>query len=478
MIRSAELHKAGWADFFIERELHHFPVGVDRYFMLVLGALASFLGTLSLSLGAVAPLVLKSQNLSANDYGHVVGGVGMAGAIIGLTAAHLADKYGRMRVLLWGMIPVLVLHFAMAFMPDRQPALFFVLYAGMAFTEAWAIVVVSALLRDFSPRTGRALAVGLVTVGTIAANWFSTFLAGHVLDSVGTWQHMFLIYGFVAVGVWLLLLLFGREPSAGYRAQVIYSLDDKQAVDQRRTEIEASGVHVDGFWRYITADWRLWALATAQSLFLLGYTTFVAYGPLFTVQGFHQTPQEASNVTSWIYASIIVFLIFGGLLSDWLHLRKGLAVFFCALTGIALIGLGLAVGADLSSTQVIFLYIGVGAAMAMMWSPANALFSEAAEDIHATRQTTAFGGQRVFTAIIPQTWIFILPSLLSDHGWEPVWVITGIAAFGALPIMAMARGNWLRWSVPERAIELEPQPVSLEPQPVPLEPQPVSLDPM
>ena len=87
-----------------------------------------------------------------------------------------------------------------------------------------AIVVVSALLRDFSPRTGRALAVGLVTVGTIAANWFSTFLAGHVLNSVGTWQHMFLIYGAVAVGIWLLLWLFGREPSFGYRAQVIYSL--------------------------------------------------------------------------------------------------------------------------------------------------------------------------------------------------------------------------------------------------------------
>jgi OPA family glycerol-3-phosphate transporter-like MFS transporter len=460
MIRSATLHRGGLADLFIKRELDYLPQGADRYFMLIIKALAAFLGTLSLSLGAVTPLVLKSQDMTATNYGHIVGGVGIAGAIIGLTAAHLADKYSRIRILLWGMVPVLGLHFAMAFMPDRQPVLFVVLYAGMAWTEAWAIVVVSALLRDFSPRTGRALAVGLVTVGTIAANWFSTFLAGHVLDSVGTWQHMFLIYGLVAVGVWLLLWLFGREPSTGYRAQIIYSLDDKQAVDDRRKAIEARGVEVDGFWQYVTADWRLWSFATAQALFLLGYVTFVAYGPLFTVQGFHQSPQEGSNITSWIYASIIVFLIIGGVLSDWLRVRKALAMFFCLLSGIALIGLGLAVGADLSSTQVIFLYIGVGAVMAMMWSPANALFSEAAEDIHATRQTTAFGGQRVFTAVIGQAWIFLAPSLLADHGWEAVWMITGIGALAAVPIMALARGSWFRWSIREPEMEVLPQPAA------------------
>lgn len=458
MIRSAQLHRGTWQDLLIRRQLDYLPHGLDRYFMLVVKALAAFLGTLSLSLGAVTPLVLKSENLTATNYGHIVGGVGIAGAVIGLTAAHFADKYGRIRILLWGMIPVLAFHFAMAFMPDGQTALFVVLYAGMAWTEAWAIVVVSALLRDFSPRTGRALAVGLVTVGTIAANWFSTFLAGHVLDSVGTWQHMFLIYGFVAVGVWLLLWLFGREPSPGYRAQIIYSQGDQQAVDQRRKIIEARGVQVDGFWKFITADWRLWSFATAQALFLLGYTTFVAYGPLFTVQGFHQSAQEGSNITSWIYASIIVFLIVGGVLSDWLRVRKALAMFFCMLSGVALIGLGLAVGADLSSTQVIFLYIGIGAVMALMWSPANALFSEAAEDIHATRQTTAFGGQRVFTAVIGQTWIFMAPSLLSDHGWETVWVITGIGALAAVPIMALARGNWFRWSVTEPEMEVLPQP--------------------
>jgi OPA family glycerol-3-phosphate transporter-like MFS transporter len=116
------------------------------------------------------------------------------------------------------------------------------------------------------------------------------------------------------------------------------------------------------------------------------------------------------------------------------------------------------VGADLSSTQVIFLYIGVGAVMAMMWSPANALFSEAAEDIHATRQTTAFGGQRVFTAVIGQAWIFVAPSLLADHGWEAVWMITGIGALAAVPIMALARGSWFRWSIREPEMEVLPQP--------------------
>lgn len=441
MLRSAAFQRGPWQDLFIARELDYVPHGPDRYFMLVIKALASLMGGLAIALGPIAPLILKSQHLSAGDYGHIVGGVGIAGVIVGLTAGQLGDRFSRVRVLLWGMIPAIIFHFLMAFMPDGQPFLFLVLYACLGLTEAWAIVTVSALLRDFSPRTGRALAVGLVTVGLITANWLSTFLAGQYLDVLGSWQRMFLLYGVVSLGIWFLLVLFARETSPEIRAQVIHSLMQRTAIERRALELRATGVRVAGFWDFVASDWRLWALGLAQGLFLFGYTTFVAYGPLFTVQAFHQTPQQAAAITSWIYVSIIVFLLLSGAVCDRLRLRKLPGVVFALLTGAALISLGFTVGLPLTATQIIALYVGIGAISAIMWSPTNALFSETAEDIAATRQTTAFAGQRVIYSIITQVWIFIAPSLLADYGWQLVWTICGIGAIAAAPVMVFCRGG-------------------------------------
>jgi MFS family permease len=453
MLRSAQIHRSGWQDLFVKRELSYIPKGTDRYFMLSVKALASFLGTIAIALGPVTALILKSEHMSATDYGHIIGGVGIIGALIGISAGQFADRFTRVKVLLWGMLPAIGFHFGMAFMPDGKPWLFGLLYAGMALTEAWAIVTVSALLRDFSPRTGRALGVGLVTVGTIAANWFSTFLAGRILDRVGSWQHMFLVYGFVSLGIWLLLVLFAREPSKGIRAQVVYSMRQRERVEARAVELEQAGVRVHSFWSFITADWRLWALGLAQGLFLLGYVTFVAYGPLFTVQGYHQRPQTASAITSWIYASIIVFLILSGIACDKLRMRKLPGTIFTVLSGLCLIALALSVGHHLSETQIILLYVVIGAVMATMWSPTNALFSETAEDIAATRQTTAFAGQRVIYAVITQAWIFVAPSLLADHGWGLIWAVCGIGAIVAAPVMAICRGSWGRFPAEEPAAE-------------------------
>src|SRR5581483_11259 len=248
MLRSAAIHRSGWADMFVRRELDYVPGGGDRIFMLVIKALGSFMGSLAVAIGALAPVVIKSERFNATDYGHFVGGVGILAAFVALTAAHISDKFNRVRILLWGMILPIVFHFLMAFMPDGHRTLFMVYYLFLGLTETWAIVTVSALLRDFSPRTGRALGVGLVTIGSQSALWLSFWLTGHLLNRVGTWQHMFLIYGFITL-----------------------------------------------------ACWRLWMLAAGQGLFLIGYSTFVAFGPVFTVAAFHKTPQDASNLTSYLF---------------------------------------------------------------------------------------------------------------------------------------------------------------------------------
>jgi MFS family permease len=312
---------------------------------------------------------------------------------VGLSAGQLGDRFSRVRVLLWGMVPAIAFHFLMAFMPDRQPVLFAVLYACLGLTETWAIVTVNALLRDFSPRTARAL-------------------------------------------------------------QVVQSLAQRTIIERRAAELKGTPVRVHGFWSFIRSDWCLWALGLAQGLFLFGYRTFVAYGSLFTVHAYSLQPQEGSRVTSWVYASIIVFLLVSGLVSDRLRLRKLIGVVFTLLSGAALISLGLTVGRQWTTAEMIAFYVIIGAVMATMWSPTNALFSETAEDIAATRQTTAFAGQQVINSIITQVWLFVALSLLADHGWQLIWTICGLGAIAAAPIMAGCRGGWGRF--PSKCVRHHP----------------------
>jgi MFS family permease len=475
MLPSLAIRRSGWRDLFIGRELTSVPSGLDRYAMLVVKALAACLGTWIISLGPVAALLVPSEHFSVSDYGYIVGGAGVAAAFVSLLAADLADKFSRIRVLLWGMLIPIGFMFGLSFLPDGQPLAFIFLYVAMAWTEAYAVVTVSALLRDFSPRTSRAVGVGLVTVGTLAANWGTAFMAGHLLTGAGTWQHMFLDFAWVAVALWVVIWLFGREPSAGIRNQIFPTMADAARVEANAQVLERRGIEVDGFWSYMLKDWRLWALAAAQGTFLLGYITFVAYGPLFTIEAFRKSPQEGSSLSSWVFLSIIVFLVLGGILSDKLRLRKALGFGFTILSGAALITLGLLSGSSLSTAQIIVLYVVTGALMACMWSPTNALFSETAEDIHVSRQTTAFGGQGVVSRPIYQAWIFLIPVVLGHLGWEWVWIIAGLGALVTAPILIICRGSWGRFTLPQVQV-LSPEEVSVSSGARDLGPDPLPAD--
>jgi MFS family permease len=455
VLRSAAIHRSGWQDFFVKRELEYVPSGMDRYFMLVVKALGSFMGSMAVALGAIAPVVMKSENFSSTDYGHFVGGVGILAALVALTAAQIADKFTRIRILLWGMILPVVFHFLMAFMPSGHRGLFIFYYIVLGITETWAIVTVSALLRDFSPRTGRALGVGLVTIGSQAALWLSFFLTGHLLNRVGTWQHMFLIYGFITLGCWVILLLFGREPSKGIRAQIVYSHADAQRVEQRARVLEAEGVQVHGFLSFLMSDPRLWLLAVGEGLFLIGYSTFVAFGPVFTVAVYKRSPQDASNLTSFLFGAILIGLFAGGVLSDKLRMRKIPGMVFTTIGGIFLIVLGRTVGHQLSNAQIITLFSIEGFFMAMMWSPTNALFSENAEDIAATRQTTGFGVAGFITGVMIQTWVFFALDLEKAIGWSGIWTVAGSFSIATAVVIALCKGTWGRFSI-EAPTEGEP----------------------
>ena len=97
--------------------------------------------------------------------------------------------------------------------------------------------------------------------------------------------------------------------------------------------------------------------------------------------------------------------------------------------------------------------------MAMMWSPTNALFSENAEDIAATRQTTGFGVQGFITGVMIQVWVFFALDLQKAIGWSGIWTVAGAFSIATAVVIALCKGSWGRF--PIEAPEVVPEPLQV-----------------
>src|ERR1700750_246456 len=101
----------------MQRELDRMPVGLDRYVMLIVYAIAGIMGTLAIAVGPVAALIEKSEGISTSTYSHTLAIVGFVLGSSGRIAGQIADRISRCRVLLWGMIPPIAGTFVFATMP-------------------------------------------------------------------------------------------------------------------------------------------------------------------------------------------------------------------------------------------------------------------------------------------------------------------------------------------------------------------------
>jgi hypothetical protein len=71
--------------------------------------------------GPIAALILKSEDRSFVNYGQIIGITGFVIAISNFVPGWIAERFGRLRVFLWGLIAATIFHFVMACMPDHAP---------------------------------------------------------------------------------------------------------------------------------------------------------------------------------------------------------------------------------------------------------------------------------------------------------------------------------------------------------------------
>src|SRR4051812_5541777 len=178
------------------RYLDTYPIGRRRRLLLLMAVLASLITSYEAAIAPVVPLLLEDLGMTLPLYGAISAAAAMAGAVSGILAGRLADKVGRVRLLVPSMLLTALLCFTMTLV--TAPGELLTVRIVLSFVDGIAIACTASLVRDFSPRMGRATAFGFWTWGPVGANFLSAAVASATLPLLLTWQSQFYIMAAVS----------------------------------------------------------------------------------------------------------------------------------------------------------------------------------------------------------------------------------------------------------------------------------------
>jgi MFS family permease len=303
----------------MRRQLHAYPAQGARMAQLGLVVLITVALYYALYVGGgVAPLVMRDLHM---PFGYLVGSLAAANAVGAFASllAGLADRFGRARLVVWGLLVVAGLTaFGMNLVHSRLG--YGVLLVGTGFVEGIILVATPALIRDFSPQVGRATAMGFWTIGPVLGSLLTSAVNSATLAAHPDWRTQFVYCGWFCLAVWVLALVFLRELAPGLRDQLMVSERDRR-LNEFRARSGALPPPARHPWRQVLrAD--VVASALGVSLLLLVYFTTVAFGVVYLVTVFGFSPARANALLNWAWAANAVALIGTGLWSDAVRVRK------------------------------------------------------------------------------------------------------------------------------------------------------------
>ncbi|WAH37490.1 MFS transporter [Alicyclobacillus dauci] len=421
------------------RYIMKYPVGWMRIGLLALVIIANIVANYEGELAPVVPLLLPDLHLTITNYGFIVAASAVVSAIVAVISGPWIDKYGRTFFVVAGTIVTAIAVFGMCLVHNTTQ--FIVVRVIMAIILGVSIPATTGLIRDFTPRVGRALGFGLWTFGPVGANYLAAGVAGATLPIFhNSWKSQFIIMGIFCLVVAIIVAFLIRDLSPGLRAQVVHDNTSVANVNhsaQAQNETIASPKLVYG-------SFHIWALAIGIVLFLLLYFFTQAFGPIYLVTAFKYSPAEASTLASYFWLANLVALVVIGWVSDRLQLRKifsfigviGLLIFM--YFWIHLIGHHVSAGTMMVYTSLQGVLLGFG------FGPWMALFSENLEDIHPTLQATGWAIWSFVTNVlvaIAGSITFPVAERFGFAAWFDVcWA--GVVIYGVL--IFVGRGPWFR----------------------------------
>lgn len=440
---------------FGHRSLERYPSNTQRTWYLALAVIATIiLYYESYVLPSVAPLVLRSFSLSVSTYSLILLVSNFVGAISAIFGS-LSDRLGRSNLIVYGLLVTGLGTLAIAMANSLGAFLVFIWVLG--FIEGIILVVTPALVRDFSPRLGRALAMGFWTVGPVGGSVLATGVTSQTLPSYGTWQSQYIIAGIVGLVVFLVCFFFLRELSPGLRDQIMNSVQEKELVEARASSIDVVEATKHP-WRQMLHP-RLIISALGISLYLLMYYAAVGFFPIYLSSIFKYSVAQANGLVSIFWIVNVVAAILIGFISDRTFIRKpymllgGIATIIVTLLFISRIGVPTEAG-----LMTVFLSL-FGITLSVGYVTWMAAYTETIEDINPALVGTGMAIQgfiiRMIVVLSTLAFSFVVRNQLDGQQWATWWwvCIGGLVVF--IPTIFVASGGWRPARVREAALQRE-----------------------
>ena len=424
------------------RFLEHYPTNNWRIWFLALAVIATImLYYESYVLSSVAPLILVSFKLSVSTYTRIL----LLGNLIGALSAifgSLSDRIGRSNLIVYGLLITGVGTIIMSFL--NVIWLFVLGICVLGFVEGIILVATPALVRDFSPRFGRALAMGFWTVGPVGGSVLATTVASRTLPVYGSWQSQYVIAGIVGVVIAVLCFFFLRELSPGLRDQVMNTVQEKDTIERRAGSIDVEGA-IEHPWRQML-NRRLIISALGISLYLLIYFAAVGFFPLYLVSIFKFTTAQANGLVSVFWLVNVVAAILIGFISDKTLVRKPYMLGGCIATIIVTYLFITRIGVPTSGGLMIVFLSLFGITMAVGYVTWMAAYTETIEDINPALVATGMAVEgfilRMIVVISTLAFSFVVTNAGNGAQWATWWwvCIAGLVVF--FPTIFVVSGYW------------------------------------
>ncbi|MCK2216889.1 MFS transporter [Actinomadura sp. ATCC 31491] len=418
------------------RELSVYPVGRRRILLLAVAVLASLVANFETTIATILPLLMRDLDMSLTVYGQLAALSVLVGGLSAGFGGILSDRWGRVTILVPTLTVTAGCNFLLATV-DSVAGLFWV-RCLMLFIEGAGITITASLVRDFSPRMGRAQAFAFWTWGPVGASFLASAIAGFTLPLFGNaWQSQAIIMGVVSLTMCAVIVWKIAEPSAELRAAVLHA--EAEAAEQRdRDDRHAHRARLSELFRHP----HLWAHVLGNTGWQILYWTFAIFGQTILTGGFGMDPAAANRVVALGIVLNAVAVVVVGRLSDRLQLRKPFTAVGTLLTVaalayfIALVGPGVAAGHVTAVYALLYLFMGIA------YVPWMANFSENAEDVESRLQGSALGIWGMVVRVMIVVLLVVSPVVVESAGWR-TWLAVALAGQVVfLASMAAFKGRW------------------------------------
>ncbi len=417
------------------RELDEYPTTGQRMRILSMAVLAVLIASYEGQIAPVVPLLLKDLHITLSTYGAVSAAALVAGAIASAVGGRLTDTVGRVRLI----VPLLMLTAVCCFLMTtvHTAGQLLTVRAVLSVVDGMAMAGTAPLVRDFSPRMGRAQAFGFWTWGPVGASFLAATVASLTLPLFDdSWRSQFVIMGAVSLVLSVVIAFNIADLSPELRARILRT--EQEAISRAD---HATPPRV----RDLFAQRTIWAHVVAIACWLVLYITLTLYGQTMLADSFHLDAATASQVMSAFWVLNILTLIVAGRVSDRLQLRKPLGTAGTLAAALLTAYLASLIGReDVSHLHIAVTGALLGGAMGCAYGPWMANYSENAEDIDPRLQGTAWGVFTFLTKGVAVVVLVLVPHVVESHGWHG-WLFIAVGCMALfIPASLLFRGPWRR----------------------------------